>query len=79
MTHDRGGLTEREVSLVEILDRALGCGVVVTGDLTLSLADIDLVYLDLRLVLGSVGTLYDAPGRADTERALNGHRNGEAA
>jgi hypothetical protein len=49
--------TEREVSLVEILDRALGCGVVITGDLTISLADVDLVYLDLRLLLGSVGTI----------------------
>jgi hypothetical protein len=47
----------REVSLVEILDRALGAGVVITGDLTISLADVELVYLDLRLLLGSVGTI----------------------
>jgi hypothetical protein len=51
----------QEVSLVEILDRALGAGVVITGDLTLSLADVDLVYLDLRLLLSSVGTLRGAP------------------
>jgi Gas vesicle protein len=51
--------TAREVSLVEILDRALGAGVVITGDLTISLADVDLVYLDLRLLLGSVGTIRD--------------------
>jgi hypothetical protein len=50
--------TEREVALVEILDRALGAGVVITGDVTLSLADIDLVYLDLRLIVGSVGTIF---------------------
>jgi Gas vesicle protein len=50
--------TQREVSLVEILDRALGAGVVITGDITLSLADVDLVYLSLRLVVGSVPTLY---------------------
>ena len=30
---------------------------VITGDITLSLADIDLVYLSLRLVVGSVPTL----------------------
>ena len=36
---------QREVSLVEILDRALGCGVVISGDLTISLADVDLVAL----------------------------------
>jgi Gas vesicle protein len=53
---------QREVSLVEILDRALGCGVVITGDVTISLADIDLVRLDLRLLLGSVGTICDERG-----------------
>jgi hypothetical protein len=58
MTDHRAGLaTERDVSLVEILDRALGAGVVVTGDLTLSLADVDLVYVELRLLVGSVGTI----------------------
>ena len=46
-----------DVALVEILDRALGAGVVITGDITLSLADIDLVYVSLRLLVSSVGTL----------------------
>jgi gas vesicle structural protein len=46
-----------EVPLVEVLDRALGAGVVITGDITLSLADIDLVYVSLRLLVSSVGTL----------------------
>jgi hypothetical protein len=41
------------VALVEVLDRALGAGVVITGDITLSLADIDLVYVSLRLLVGS--------------------------
>jgi Gas vesicle protein len=53
----------REVALVEVLDRALGAGVVITGDVTLSLADVDLVYLSLRLVVGSVPTL--SPAAAD--------------
>jgi hypothetical protein len=44
---------QRDVSLVEVLDRALGAGVVITGDITLSLADIDLVYVSLRLLVGS--------------------------
>jgi hypothetical protein len=59
----------REVALVEILDRALGAGVVITGDITLSLADVDLVHLSLRLVLGSASTLQgDLAG--DTDRGL---------
>jgi hypothetical protein len=58
MTDHRAGLaTHHDVALVEILDRALGAGVVVTGDLTLSLADVDLVHLELRLLVGSVGTI----------------------
>jgi gas vesicle protein GvpA/GvpJ/GvpM family len=58
MTVDRAGLAmERQVALVEILDRALGAGVVITGDLTISLADVDLVRLDLRLLVASVGTI----------------------
>jgi hypothetical protein len=48
---------QRDVALVEVLDRALGAGVVITGDVTLSLADIDLVYLSLRVLVGSVGTI----------------------
>ncbi len=44
---------QRDVSLVELLDRALGAGVVITGDITLSLADIDLVHVSLRLLVGS--------------------------
>jgi hypothetical protein len=42
---------------VEVLDRALGAGVVITGDVTLSLADVDLVYLSLRLIIGSTSTI----------------------
>jgi hypothetical protein len=56
--------TNRQVALVEVLDRALGAGVVITGDITLSLADVDLVYLSLRLVVGSVPTLKPAMGDA---------------
>lgn len=56
---DRPLPSEREISLVEILDRALGAGVVITGDVTISLADVELVYLNLRLLVASVGTIQD--------------------
>jgi Gas vesicle protein len=46
-----------EVTLVELVDRLLAGGVVITGDITLSLAEIDLVHLSLRLVVSSVPTL----------------------
>ncbi|MGF1454730.1 MAG: gas vesicle protein [Alphaproteobacteria bacterium] len=39
------------VALIDLVDRLLDQGVVINGDLTLSLADVDLVYLGLRVLL----------------------------
>ena len=41
---------------MDLVDRILDKGVVLTGDITISVADVDLVYLGLRLVLTSVET-----------------------
>jgi hypothetical protein len=46
-----------EVTLLELVDRVLNKGVVLSGDITLSVADIDLVYVGLRVLLSSVATL----------------------
>ncbi len=46
-----------DVTLVELVDRVLNTGVVLVGDITLSVADVDLVYVGLRLLLASAGTL----------------------
>ncbi|TDW98615.1 gas vesicle protein GvpJ [Kribbella sp. VKM Ac-2566] len=43
-----------EPSLVDLLDRLLGKGVVVTGDVVVSLAGVDLVRIQLSAVIGSV-------------------------
>jgi gas vesicle structural protein len=48
--------TER-VSLCEILDRILNKGAMVAGEVTISVANVDLLSLDLRLLLTSVDTL----------------------
>jgi len=45
---------QEHISLCEILDRVLTKGVVVVGEVVISVADIDLVYLGLQLVLTSV-------------------------
>jgi hypothetical protein len=50
---------ERQVTLLETLDRLLDQGVVIAGDVTLSVADVDLIYLGLRLLLSSVETARD--------------------
>ena len=46
-----------EVTLVELIDRLLGGGVVLAGDVTLAVADIDLVHVSLRALIASAGTL----------------------
>ena len=44
----------REVTLVDLVDRLLGGGVVISGDITLAVADIDLVHVSLRALIASV-------------------------
>jgi hypothetical protein len=49
-------IVEREVALIDLLDRLLGGGVVIAGDITLAAADVDLVYVSLRALIASVAT-----------------------
>lgn len=42
------------VSLCETLDRVLNKGAVVAGEVTISVADIDLIYLGLQVMISSV-------------------------
>jgi len=46
----------RQVALCEVLDRVLHKGVVVSGEVTISVADVDLIYLGLQVVLTSMET-----------------------
>ncbi|MFB4282555.1 MULTISPECIES: gas vesicle protein [unclassified Nonomuraea] len=50
-------LPPERVALVDLLDRLLAGGVVLTGDLVLSIADIDLVHISLRTLIVSVDEL----------------------
>lgn len=42
------------VALVDLLDRLLAGGVVIAGEITLSIADVDLVRISLRAMVASV-------------------------
>jgi hypothetical protein len=53
----------QHITLLELLDRLLDKGVMVKGEILLSVADIDLVYLNLGLLLSSVKTVEKAAGR----------------
>ena len=53
------GVAEHRITLLETLDRVLNKGVVIAGDVTLSVADVDLIFVGLRLLLSSVETARD--------------------
>jgi hypothetical protein len=65
------GVASRHITLLETLDRVLNRGVVVAGDLTISVADVDLIFVGLRLLLSSVET---ARGFHLTQEAPGGTR-----
>jgi hypothetical protein len=52
----------KDVTLLEILDRVLEKGVVISGDAVISVADVDLIYLGLRVLLSSVETMEQLRG-----------------
>jgi len=62
--HPVGGFT-----ILELLDRLLDKGVVVKGEVLLSVADIDLVYLNLGLLLSSVKTVEKAARKGNNGKA----------
>lgn len=47
----------RPVSLVDLIDRVLAGGVVVHGHVTLAVADVDLIELDIALIVAATATL----------------------
>ena len=47
----------RDMTLLEVLDRVLNKGVILVGDLVITVADIDLVYVGVKLMLSSVETM----------------------
>ncbi len=51
---DRGGLQRQPQGLVDILDKILDKGLVVAGDVKVSLANVELLTIQLRLVICSI-------------------------
>jgi hypothetical protein len=50
-------MKSEQVTLLEVLDRVLNKGVVISGDIVISVADVDLIYLGLKVLLSSVETM----------------------
>jgi hypothetical protein len=49
--------TTENLTLVEAVDRVLNKGAVIAGDVTISVADVELVRLDLQIVLAATESL----------------------
>jgi len=47
---------QSDISLLETLDHVLNRGLVIAGEITISVADIDLIFLGLNVLLSSVET-----------------------
>ena len=63
MTDEEFELDEdEELSLLETLDHVLDRGLVIAGEVTIAVADIDLIYLGLNVLLGSVETVNEVVG-----------------
>jgi len=57
-----GVRAHEDIALIDLLDRLLCGGVVLAGDITLAVADIDLVYIRLRALIASVSELEPGGG-----------------
>lgn len=50
---------ESDVSMLETLDHVLNRGLVIAGEITISVADIDLIFLGLNVLVSSVETAHE--------------------
>ena len=68
-------LERREIALIDLIDRLLDGGVVINGDITLAVADVDLLYVGLRALVASVDTMERDLGVSLTRRGSRGTRS----
>jgi hypothetical protein len=58
---------ESELSLLETLDHVLNRGLVIAGEITISVADIDLIFLGLNVLLSSVETAHEVLNKREKQ------------
>lgn len=82
-------LDQEHVTLCEVLDRILNKGAVVVGEVRISVANVDLIYLGLQLVLTSIESARDlgqqpavirvAPSLNASPKAIQNRNNHESS
>ena len=58
---------ESDLSMLETLDHVLNRGLVIAGEITISVADIDLIFLGLNVMVSSVETAREVLRKRETE------------
>ena len=61
---------QSDLSLLETLDHVLNRGLVIAGEVTISVADVDLIFVGLNVLIGSVETIERVLGEREAPRAL---------
>ena len=59
-------LEQSELSLLETLDHVLARGLVIAGEITISVADVDLIFVGLNVLLTSTETAREVLGERKT-------------
>ncbi len=59
---------EDELSIFEMLDHILAKGVVIAGEITISVAHIDLLYLGVNVLAGSIDTIQQVLQARDAKK-----------
>ncbi len=57
VTRPDPALRQEPIALVDLLDRVLAGGVVIAGEVTLTVADVDMVTISIRALVTSVSAL----------------------
>ena len=63
-------LEEADLSLLETLDHVLNRGLVIAGEITIAVADIDLIFVGLNVLVSSVETANEVIRKRETTRVV---------
>lgn len=66
-------LEDREMTLLDLLDGIIDKGVVIRGEILISVANIDLIVVDLRLLISSIESAFGKNERKEVSEWKNYH------
>ena len=72
LNQDLKFLDEQELSLLEMLDHVLDRGLVIAGEITISVAEVDLIFVGLNVLLGSIETIEKTLGQRTRQKLTRG-------